>query len=257
MTTILAPRVGVVANDAIIVAMPPFLNVSVNENVSSVSALTVRPVATSMTSGRSAAIRPANRRDVTEPIAKSVDVVRAEGAKQAATLCLIGHPCQCTGLGRHIAIKEKFNRAELKFADVVLGKKLLDVGTLRRVSKFVGDHCRAPGLLGGVAHLLRLLDVKRERLFAQDVLSGLERSHRQRMVGTRWRDDRDSVEIVAANEFHGVGVHPCDTRFGCGFLRLVAAAAADRGDVPALGAKTGYMHLHAEADTDDADGTFC
>ena len=58
MTTIFAPRVGVVANDAIIVAMPPFLNVSMNEKVSSVSASTFFPVAGSTRSGRSVANRP-------------------------------------------------------------------------------------------------------------------------------------------------------------------------------------------------------
>jgi len=52
------PRDGVAANEAIIVAMPPFLNARVNRNVSSDSALTILPVAVSTTSGRKAARRP-------------------------------------------------------------------------------------------------------------------------------------------------------------------------------------------------------
>jgi len=42
----------------VIVAMPPFLNVTMNEKVSSVSALTIFPVAVSTMSGRSPASQP-------------------------------------------------------------------------------------------------------------------------------------------------------------------------------------------------------
>ena len=58
MTESLAPRAGVTANDDVIVAMPPFLNVVENEKVSSVSALMIFPVAASTTSGRNAASHP-------------------------------------------------------------------------------------------------------------------------------------------------------------------------------------------------------
>ena len=58
MTAIFAPRVGVTANDAIIVAMPPFLKVSVSKKLSSVSASTFLPVAVSTRSGRSVASQP-------------------------------------------------------------------------------------------------------------------------------------------------------------------------------------------------------
>ena len=58
ITTIFAPRAGVAAKDALIVAIPPFLNSSVNKNASSVSALTILFVAVSIKSGRSVATRP-------------------------------------------------------------------------------------------------------------------------------------------------------------------------------------------------------
>ena len=48
----------VVANDAIIVAMPPFLKVRVSKKLSSVSASTFLPVAVSSRSGRSVASQP-------------------------------------------------------------------------------------------------------------------------------------------------------------------------------------------------------
>src|SRR5262249_50091279 len=60
-------------------------------------------------------------------------------------------------------------------------------------------------------------------------------------------------EIVAADQLHRIGVDAGDPRFGGGRLRLVAIAAADRRDFPALGAKTRHVHLRAESDADDAD----
>src|SRR5205085_12124632 len=94
---------------------------------------------------------------------------------------------------------------------------------------------------------------ERERLLAKHVFPGLQCGKRERMVGARRRNDGHRIEIVAANEFHWIGVRVRNLRFSGRFLRLVATAAADGCDLPPFGAEGGYMDLPAEANANDAD----
>src|SRR5439155_18488778 len=99
-----------------------------------------------------------------------------------------GHPGERTRLPRDVAVQEELDRAKLELADVAFVQELLDVGALRRVAKFVGDHRRAPGLFGGAEHLPGLPCIEGERFLAEDVLACPERGDRERVVGAGWRD---------------------------------------------------------------------
>jgi hypothetical protein len=132
-------------------------------------------------------------------------------------------------------------------------QELLDIGALRRVAEFVTDHRGPAAALCRVEHPRSLGCVERERLLAHHVLARVERRDRKCGVRARRRDDAHRRQVVAGNELQRIGVN---VRNACGGRRLaglVARAAADRRDFPALRAKRGHVDLRAEAETDDAD----
>ena len=108
----------------------------------------------------------ADRCDFAEPMTQSVDVVRSERTQQPATFGFRGHPRQRPRFGRHVAVEEELDRAELKRADVAAVQQLLDIRALRRMAELMADHRRAAAVLCGVAHFGRLLCIERKRLFA-------------------------------------------------------------------------------------------
>ncbi len=110
-----------------------------------------------------------------------------------------------------------------------------------------------PLLFAASQHFGALRCVERERLLAQHVLARGERGERQRMMTGGRRGDRDRVEVVARDQLERIGVHVANPGVLCDLCRLVAVAAADRGDVPAFRAESGDVDLRSEPDTDDTD----
>ena len=127
------------------------------------------------------------------------------------------------------------------------------IRALRRVPELVADHRRAAAAPRLVAHLGGLPRVEGERLLAQHVLADAKRGNRELAVRGGRRRDRDRVEIVAHDELVRLGVHAGNARGSGRPLGLVAMAAADRADLPALRQERGDVHLRAEADADDPD----
>ena len=61
-----------------------------------------------------------HRRDLAEPVAQSVDVVRAERAEDAAAVRLVRLPRERARLRRHVAVEEELDRAQIEAADVAV-----------------------------------------------------------------------------------------------------------------------------------------
>jgi hypothetical protein len=210
MTTSFAPRVGVAAKEAVIVAVPAVPELE-REQERVVGFGFDDPV------GRGIHYIRAQRFDlardgghVAEPVAKPVDVVGAQRTEQAAAGGLGRLPRQRPRLRRDIAIEEQLDRAKAKLADVPVVEKLLDVAALRRVPELVSDHRRSSARLRRIAHFGRLLRIDRERFLAENMLAGPERRDGELAVSAGRGRDRDGVEIVAPDQLQRVGVHVLD-----------------------------------------------
>src|SRR6185503_1758647 len=182
--------------------------------------------------------------------------MRAERAQQAAAIGVVRHPAQRARHRGRVAVEKQLDRAQLELADVAVRNQLPDVGPLRRVTKFMRDHRGQPGLGRGIAHLDGLPDVDGERFFAQHVLACVQLRDRQLVVSAGRRDDRDGVDVIAADQLDGIGMNACDAGIGCGFFGLFPVAAADRHNLPAFGAKARDVHLRPEPDAYDPYSVF-
>ena len=93
------------------------------------------------------------------------------------------------------------NAAELAFVDQLLGQ---DDG--RTTAIIVPDHVRHFRLLDSGDHLLRLIRVQRERLFAEDHLAGFRRVDRNLGVGVVRRADVDEVDVLPRDQLSPIGL---------------------------------------------------
>ena len=74
---------------------------------------------------------------------------------------------------------------------------LLDRRALGHETKLVRDSARRAGLARRSDHLFGFLDVEGERLFAHDVLAGVERGENVIAMRERRRGDDDRIELAS------------------------------------------------------------
>ena len=114
-------------------------------------------------------------------------------------------------------------------------------------------HRGAAAAIGRIAHLDRLPRIHRERLFAEHMLAGFKRRNGELVVRPRWRCNSNRVQVPSGDELQRIGMHIADAGRLGNLGSLVAAAAADRRDLPAFGAEGGEIDLSAKAKADDPD----
>ena len=112
----------------------------------------------------------------------------------------------------HAARRDEVDLAELAGVDQALDRR-----HRRAVEERVAGHSTRPFASATLDQLARLLGRRRERLLDEDVLAGLERRHRERVVGRDGRRDRDRLDrlVAAARPRSRVvqanaGVAPCE-----------------------------------------------
>ena len=126
---------------------------------------------------------------------------------------------------------------------VAVGKELLDVEAGWGEAKLEVDHGGNTGGLCRAVHVARVLQIHRDRLLAEDVLPGGDGGERDLPVRCSRGDDRDSVQVVAFDEFAVIRGRDRDPEAG-GQVGEIGIDAAERAHLPALRAKRRKYSVH-------------
>jgi hypothetical protein len=115
------------------------------------------------------------------------------------------------------------------------------------------DLQQPPGAAGGVAHALRLLEVQRQRAFAEHMLARLERGNHDVMMILTRQADIDGVDVGALDQRAGVGDGPGLADGGdSGRARRIAREYTDHGHFGHVGIGGGMRGAHG-AGAQDGD----
>ena len=141
---------------------------------------------------------PPDARDIAEPVAYAVDEMGAEPAE---------HPAAADGRsGRGSAGTPRKSQVQgggnmARLADVALIDELARKGPLRREPELMSNHVRQASITGHRQEFFSLSGIRRERLLAHHVLTGLKSSLGHLIVQAGSGDNADGVDVRMCNQF--------------------------------------------------------